>query len=161
MGCCSFQKLIMKLTCLKYSKDTEHLLPVNNKTEFKRGCRALHTAAVKDVIGNLTNNRILATRPPDINDEELLLIRKERSLLAQLWSGFSRKVNSYLHRIDDSISNICPDCNATPHDVPHLFNCPANPTQLTMRDLWRKPRECSRFLKLNDETLTMTPTGLS
>ena len=124
---------------------------LQHKADRCTSCR-LHT---------MTSNRILATRPPDINDEELLLTRKERSLLAQLRSGFSRKVNSYLHRIDDSISNICPDCNATPHDVPHLFNCPSNPTQLTMRDLWRKPRECSRFLKLNDETLTMTPTGLS
>ena len=74
-------------------------------------------------------------------------------MLSQLRSGYSRKLNSYKHRIDQNINDKCPECNGTPHDSKHLFNCPSNPTDLQVVDLWTKPVLAANFLKL-DEGLT-------
>ena len=63
------------------------------------------------------------------------LPRRIKTSLAQLRSGFSRKVNDYMSRLYPDISNNCPTCNATPHDVNHLFNCTDNPIELKPVDL--------------------------
>lgn len=33
------------------------------------------------------------------------------------------------HRVDPSVDDICPNCNGTPHDVAHLFECLLNSRQ--------------------------------
>ncbi len=70
-----------------------------------------------------------------------------RKLLSQLRSGYSRLLNSYLHRIDDNIEDKCPLCNQTPHDTVDLFNCPNNPTHLTVLSLWTQPVLAKKFFK--------------
>ena len=37
-------------------------------------------------------------------------------------------------------------CGKTPHDVKHLFNCPAHPTTMTPSDLWNRPVDAIREL---------------
>ena len=77
------------------------------------------------------------------------LPRRIRTSLAQLRSGFSRKVNDYMSRLYPDISNNCPTCNATPHDVNHLFNCTDNPTELKPVDLWKRPAAAAAFLNMD------------
>ena len=35
-----------------------------------------------------------------------------------------------------------------PHDTPHLFNCPKDPTNLDPTSLWLRPKEATRFLQI-------------
>jgi hypothetical protein len=139
----------MKKTALHYKDDLRHIAPVIDKPSLKKGLKTLHTSAVNKVKNSYKNNRILNAKPPEIHPEEKTLPRKVRCSLSQFRSGFSRKVNSYMNRLDPDTPNICPSCNLNPHDVPHLFNCPQNPTNLTTRDLWKKPKEVARFLQLD------------
>ena len=86
--------------------------------------------------------------PPNICKREELLPRSTRCTLAQLRSGYSMFLRSYTHRIGKEGGEECPDCGGTPHDTPHLFNCPAKPTGLTIRDLWADPVAVADFLGL-------------
>ena len=97
------------------------------------------------------NMNIRTLEPPDIHPSELNLPRKVRSGLARLRSGFSRILRSYLHRLDETVQDTCPDCDAPDHVTEHLFNCPARPTHLTPRDLWDKPGEVAAFLQLEEK----------
>ena len=66
---------------------------------------------------------------PAINISEKELTRKEHTTLAQLRSGHCRLLSSYKSRISKDVSlDVCADCGKTPHNVKHLFNCPAHPT---------------------------------
>ena len=68
------------------------------------------------------------------------ITRKERATLAQLRSGYCRLLGSYKSRIKTYASlNVCADYGNTPHDVKHLFACPAHPTTLIPSDLWSRP----------------------
>ena len=90
------------------------------------------------------------TPAPKVDKTEKALPRKARSSLAQLRSGYSSMLNSYLSRIRQDVQDICPDCNQQNHTSFHLFNCPAKPTDLTVHDLWTKPVEAAQFLGLLD-----------
>ena len=52
----------------------------------------------------------LDLKSPKIDTNEESLSRNSRSLLSELRSGYSRKFNSYLHRINDKIEDKCPQC---------------------------------------------------
>ena len=95
----------------------------------------IYTEEVARTLKNYPANRVLHTRPPDINAEELDLPRHIRTKLARLRSGFCCSLKSYMSRIDNSVTDSCPKCNQTPHDTEHLFKCPANPTDLEVSDL--------------------------
>ena len=84
----------------------------------------LHTQAVTDSLSDLPPNKVINDIPPDIHYSEDLLPRSIRMELSRLRAGYSRKLNSYMSRIDNSINNICPECPASPHDTNHLFKCP-------------------------------------
>ena len=78
---------------------------------------------------------MLDGRPAPISYSEKKLTRKERSILAQLRSGYCRLLGSYMSRIKkDANLDVCADCGTTPHDVKHLFVCPAHPTTLIPSD---------------------------
>ena len=64
-------------------------------------------------------------------------------------------LGSYKSRIKkDASLDVCADCGKTPHDVKHLFACPAHPTTLIPSDLWSKPLESIReFSYLEEENL--------
>uniref|UniRef100_A0A8D8RJ49 Uncharacterized protein n=1 Tax=Cacopsylla melanoneura TaxID=428564 RepID=A0A8D8RJ49_9HEMI len=119
-----------------------------DEVEYKAGIKTIHCNAIDDAVANFAPNRVLNTPPPEVAKEERQLPRKTRSTLAQLRSGWCKILNSYQHRIDNRIANICPECGLGPHDVAHLFTCSRAPTNLTLTDLWKHPREAALFLKL-------------
>ena len=121
-----------------------------NEDSYKRFLKEIHTDEVRKTILNQQNN-ILQAVPPEINQEEKTLPRKTRCTLSQLRSGYSPYLKSYLHSINASDSDMCPNCNAAPHTTEHLFNCGARPTNLTKLSLWTSPRACATFLGLDIE----------
>lgn len=68
--------------------------------------------------------------------------------LFQLRSGWCRLLNSYMSRLDPAIDNVCPKFGNGIHDPAHLFQCPANLTELTVLNLWTKPKAAAAFLDL-------------
>ena len=133
-------------------KDIAHLLPVN-KDDIKAKIKSIHTSEVQRTIAQYPPNKVLQRNPPEVNKEETSLSRIARSKLSQLRSGYSRLLNSYLHRIDETADNNCPQCNQSPHTTLHLFECPNNPTNLDVLSLWTKPKQAANFLQL-DEGIT-------
>ena len=99
-----------------YRDNIKHLLPVQDKKDLKQKIKNIHTKEVQNTLNSYPPNKVLQAIPPYISKEELKLTRNSRSLLSQLSSGYSRKLNSYKHRIDQNINDKCPDCNSTPHD---------------------------------------------
>ena len=124
--------------------------PIN----YKGGLKEIQTRSVASAIQNQADNKVLAEPAPPINKNETTLTRRTQTTLAQLRSGYSTKLNSYLNRIDPNLypSDSCPDCEQSPHSTPHLFNCPANPTHLTTRTLWEDPPAAANFLGLPTNT---------
>ena len=120
--------------------------PDIDDSTYKKQLKKIHTNSVSSTLKQM-KNKILKTRPPEINDSEKTLPRSTRTTLAQLRSGYSKYLNSYNSRIDPNIEDKCPQCQAS-HTTEHLFKCPRNPTRLTVRDLWTKPVETARFLNL-------------
>ena len=118
---------------------------------YKDVLKTLHTAAVKSTLDSYQPNRVLGTKPPDINPEEKTLTRSVRCKLTRLRSGFCRSLNSYMSRIDNGITDACPKCDSSPHDTRHLFNCHADPTNLTVIDLWTRPILAAEFLGLTED----------
>ena len=94
-------------------------------------------------------NPVLGIPAPKINDSEKTLPRKTRSTLAQLRSGHSTFLNNFLAKINSTkYVDSCPKCGQSPHNTPHLFNCPADPTSFTPRILWEDPPAAAAFLGL-------------
>ena len=100
---------------------------------------------------NLAPNRVLGTLPPGINPEIMTMDRTTWSELSQLWNGFSKLLNSYLHRLDEDIPDEWQDGSSSQHDTAHLFACRANPTDLKPASLWSSPFEAGNFLTLEFE----------
>jgi hypothetical protein len=139
----------LKPTIQNFRNSIQQHLPINAENR-KAKLKAVHTSEVKNTLENLPPNDVLGCKPPEINKEELSLPRHVRTQLSQLRSGFSRKLNSYLTRLDNTVEDKCPNCSYVPHDTAHLFNCPDDPTTLTVVSLWTKPKQAAEFLKLDE-----------
>ena len=126
---------------------TGHSLQVT-KEEYKRNNKKIHSDSVAATIRSYPPNKVLNSKPPELNIEEKQLPRTTRTTLAQLRSGYSPYLNSYLHRINRSDTDQCPKCNRAAHTTNHLFECTENPTQLQPSDLWTNPRQVAEFLEL-------------
>ena len=123
-------KRIMKETL--FNRHRSAVEPLMIAKDRKTTLQAIHTMAVNQVVTSLGRNVVLDNRPPAINISEKELTRKERTTLAQLRSGHCRLLGSYKSRISKDLSlDVCADRGKTPHDVKHLFNCPAHPTTMT------------------------------
>ena len=108
----------------------------------KATLQAIHTDAVNKAVKDQKKNIVLDDLSHPINDSEKDLTRKERATLAQLRSGYCKLLGSYKSRIKkDASLSVYADCGKTPHDVNHLFACPAHPTTLIPSDLWIKPMD--------------------
>ena len=107
---------------------------------------SIHTASVAKAISNLEPNRLLGTRPPPISPSESRLTRMQRTTLAQLRSGHCRLLGDYKVLTGISNSALCPQCLFRRHSVPHIFNCDASPTALTLLDLWVNPVKVVEYL---------------
>ena len=113
----------------------------------KTTLQAIHTMAVNQDVNSLGRNVVLDDCPPAINISEKELTRKERTTLAQLRSGHCRLLGSYNSRISKDVTlGVCAACGKTPHDVKHLFNCPAHPATMTPSDLCNRPVDAIREL---------------
>ncbi len=139
----------LKPTIQNMRHEIQDLLPVS-RDNLKAKQKIIHTREVSRILANYPPNKVLQANPPEVNKMEANLTRSVRSQLSQLRSGYSRLLNSYLHRIDDNIEDKCPLCKQTPHDTVHLFNCPQNPTHLTVLSLWTQPVLAANFLKLDE-----------
>ena len=69
-------------------------------------------------------------------EEETSLPHPYRTKLAQLTSGFCSSLSDYQERVGWDRSNPYPQCDPTPHTVPHLVSFPSLPVSLTLLDLW-------------------------
>ena len=98
----------------------------------------------------MKDNRVLNNQAPPINEEEILLSRRQRTTLSQLRSGHCKVLNSHNKRLKQSDSSGCPECGMDPQDVPHLFDCTADPNYLSPVNLWDKPVETIRELSVLD-----------
>ena len=127
---------------MKETPFTRHRSAVEPLMIAKDRKTTLHTTAVNQAVTSVGRNVVLDDRPPAINISEKELTRKERTTLAQLRSGHCRLLCSYKSRISKDVS--LDVCGKTPHDVKHLFNCPAHPT--TPSDLWNRPVDAIREL---------------
>ena len=139
----------MKPTIHHLRDDIQYLLPVTRNT-LKSKYKTIHTSEVAKALDKYPPNKVLGTNPPEVSAEESSLSRITRSRLSQLRSGFSRLLNSYLHRINNDTADTCPQCNVSPHNTRHLFNCLARPTNLQVQDLWTQPALAANYLNLDD-----------
>ena len=121
-----------------------------DEASYKAGLKLIHTDCVGKTIENLEDNKVLHAPAPEIHPSETLLPRKTRTTLAQLRSGYSTVLNSFLNRINPALypTDSCPKCGQSPHTTAHLFNCPADPTDTTIQDLWDDPLAAASFLGL-------------
>ena len=103
---------------------------------YRATIASLHTSAVSASISSRPPNRVLQEPAPPVSEEERTLPRPYRTTLAQLRSGFSPALNTYLERVGRSPDGLCPSCHSSPHTTSHIFTCPSHPTSLTVRDLW-------------------------
>ena len=86
-----------------------------------------------------------------ISSSEKELTSEEPSTFTQLRSGYCRLLGSYKSRIKkDASLNVCADCGTIPHDVNHLFACPAHQTTMIPSDLWSRPTDDVRELEARD-----------
>ena len=114
----------MKETLFTRHRNTvEPMMLANNR---KATLQAIHSDAVNNAVKDQKKNIVLDGLPHPINDSEKDLTRKERATLALLRSRYC-KLLGY--------------CGKTPHDVKHLFACPAHQTTLIPSELWRTPVE--------------------
>ena len=139
----------LKHTLLKHKAEISTLYEADLR--HKQVLQTLHTEAVEATLANREPNKVLNARPPEINPEEQSLSRKSRTELARLRAGYSRNLMSYMSSINEEVQDICPKCSASPHNTAHLFECRENPTHLTVKDLWTKPKEVSEFLKIDED----------
>ena len=123
-----------------YTTDRNTVEPMMVENDRKATLQALHTAAVIKAVQCHERNVVLDGRPPPISNSEKELTRKERSTLAQLLGSYKSRIKK------DANLDICADCGTTPHDVKHLFVCPAHLTTLIPSDLWSRPTDAVRKL---------------
>ena len=121
----------------------------NDATRHKMGINSIHSSEVSKAIENLPPNKVLGRAAPEVHKDEKLLPRATRVALTQLRSGYSSKLNSYLHGCwPTQYDEHCPKCLQTPHDTNHLFSCPSDPTDLRTIALWENPVAAAAFLGL-------------
>ena len=135
----TLERQMKETLCTRHRNTVE---PMMVKNDRKATLQTLHTDAVDKAVQSHERDVVLDGRPPPIRGSEKDLTRKERSTLAQLRSGYCRFLGSYKSRIKkDASLNVCADCGTTPHDVKHLFVCPAHPTTMRPSDLWSRPMD--------------------
>ena len=144
-----------------YTKHRNTVEPMMVKNDRKATLQALHTDAVDKAVRSQERNVVLDGRPPPISSSEKELSRRERSTLAQLRSGHCRLLGSYKSRIKkDASLNVCSDCGTSPHDVTHLFTCPAHPTTMIPSDLWNRPTDIVQELNYLEARETQTEMNM-
>ena len=147
-------RLMKKTLRSSYGQSILDLIPEGeagvDAARYKTALKTIHSLSVMETIRKQSDNQVLGEPAPEIHRSERELPRKTRTTLAQLRSGYSSHLKSYLFRINarDTDSDSCPDCGQSPHTTQHLFDCPTNPTTLTTRSLWDNPFDAAVHLGL-------------
>ena len=123
--------------------DDDGVVPRGHHNDVKNKIHADH---VRRAVASREVNKVLNRQAPPVHHSESRLPRAHRSALAQLRSGYSSSLNSYLVRVGRADSPTCPQCGVDEHSPAHLFSCPRHPTRLSPIDLWLRPTETASFL---------------
>lgn len=154
---------------LRPKKLTSHLNPITNNllsqtlstlditqpieiTNLQLIINNIHTSVVNDYLTSLPLNPILNTTTPNIDPSINNLPRTIRVKLSQLRTNLSPFLRSYQHRLDPTVSPICPKCTTGPHTTSHLFSCPAlpiSPPPPNTSILWSNGHQAVEYLDLN------------
>ena len=108
--------------------------------------KSIHTRYVSDALTKQGNHPLLNRQTPKVKRTEKTLSRHYRSTLSQLRSGHCASLEAYRLKVGRADTPACPQCKAGDQDVAHLFDCAATPTNLTIDDLWLRPRSVATFL---------------
>ena len=119
---------------------------ITQPDSYRESLRRVHSDAVAAAIAAHSLNSLLGVSPPAVSASERRLPRALRTTLSQLRSGFSSALRNYRHRIGAEPSPECPECADPCHSVPHLFSCPARPTDLSVGYMWERPLKVAHFL---------------
>ena len=92
-----------------------------NSDDYKKGLKYIHTIYVSETIDQQSYKQ-KAARSWQTGK---ITIKADKTQLSQRRSGYSTYINSYMSRIDSNIQNIYPNCQGTPYDTNHIFNCPS------------------------------------
>ena len=124
----------------RFATSVRHLLQDNivlDYLNYKEGLKHIHTESMSRTIQQQSDNKVLGVQAPQVSSKEKFLPRKTRCTLSQLRSGYSTHSNSFLARINPlEHTDTCQNCEQTPHNTNHLFQCPANSSGRTPQ-LWR------------------------
>ena len=100
---------------------------------YKNTKAKIHANFVQRSIAARNTNPVLGRKPPPIHQSEKRLPRAYRSAMAQLRSGFSSSLNSYLVRVGRSDTSTCPRCGIDEQSPAHLYDCPQDRTHLDLK----------------------------
>ena len=130
-----------------YTKHRNTVEPMMVKNDRKATLQALHTDAVDKAVRSQERNVVLDGRPPPIRALKKSCPEGNVQPSLNLDPDHCRLLGSYKSRIKkDASLNVCSDCGTSPHDVTHLFTCPAHPTTMIPSDLWNRPTDIVREL---------------
>ena len=134
-----------------YTDILESLPPIADPAN---STKHIHTELTRRALAQPTHNTILNDTPPQISNTEKQLPRSDRVTLARLRCGHHPDLNTYKHRIDETHTDICPNCQASPHTVTHLLTeCTslAAPRQQhnihSILQLWSDPVKVASYLR--------------
>jgi hypothetical protein len=108
---------------------------------------AIHTDAVRASVAAVGVNPVLGCVPPPVHPSELYLPRIYQTTLSQLRSGKCSNLRNYQFFINPTTDDVCPNCHLATHSTNHLFACQAQPTALTVFDLWLHPVRAADFIR--------------
>jgi hypothetical protein len=119
-----------------------------NETEIKQNMKTIHSTIVQTYNQKKHINKVINMLAPPINSSECTLPRPTRRTLAQLRTGKSPILQTYLHKIDPKTHTTpnCPLCHTSLHTTEHLFDCTKLRTSLKPIDLWTNPSGASSLL---------------
>ena len=120
-----------------------------NTMGFKEALSWVHSNIVSGTLRDRRANVVLNGHPPLISVTEKLLPRPTRVTLAQLRSGYSKYLNSYMARVNPDVCEICPLCCSSTHTTRHFFEWAQRSTSLTPLRLWTDPVDAGRFLEMD------------
>ena len=138
--------------CDRYYKELPATLPpCPPRTNMHKH---IHNHFTQQAIQSLTNNTIIQSQPPEVHTSERSLTREDRVHLARLRCGHHPALQAYRNRLDETISEACPNCTLAPHSIQHLMeDCPSlilirqQYNIHSRRQLWESPVQTVDFLR--------------
>ena len=80
-----------------------------------------HRNLVTKFLAEITPSKVICIPPPKVKPTKKSLLRTTRYKLSQVRSGYSRLLKTYLSRLDNKVSPLCPYCHLAPHSICHIL----------------------------------------